>query len=70
MTIETKHNIGDKVWFQTLGINYKAKVMEIRMRVFSDNDIIINYSLERSGYYYERNEDELFSTKDELLKSV
>ena len=70
MTIETKYNIGDEVWFQTLGINYKAKVMEIRMRIFSDNDIIINYSLERSGYYYERNEDELFPTKEELLKSL
>lgn len=70
MEIITKYNIGDEVWFQTLGINYKAKVMEIRMRIFSDNDIIINYSLERSGYYYERNEDELFPTKEELLKSL
>ena len=69
MTIETKYNIGQEVWFQTLGINYKAKVMEIRMRIFSDNDIIINYSLERSGYYYERNEDALFPTKEELLRS-
>lgn len=70
MEIRTKYNIGDEVWFQTLGINYKAKVMEIRMRIFSDNDIIINYSLERSGYYYERNEDDLFPTKEELLKSL
>ena len=70
MTIETKYNIGQEVWFQTLGINYIAKVMEIRMRIFSDNDIIINYSLERSGYYNERNEDDLFPTKEELLKSL
>ena len=43
-------------------------MVKIRIRVFSDNDIIINYSLERSGYYYERNEEELFPTKEELLK--
>lgn len=70
MTIETKYNVGDEVWFKTLGITYKAKVMEVRMRVFNDNDIIINYSLERNGYYYERNEDELYPTKEELLKSL
>ena len=70
MTIETKYNIGDKVWFQTLGINYKATVMEVRIRIFADGDIIINYTLERSGYYYERNEEELFPTNKELLKSL
>jgi hypothetical protein len=70
MTIETKYKVGDGVWFNTLGITYKAKVMEVRIRIFSDNDIIINYSLERNGYYHERNEDELFPSKEELLKSL
>lgn len=34
MTIETMYNIGDKVWFQTLGINYKAKIIHIYIDVF------------------------------------
>lgn len=70
MTIEIKYNIGDVVWFHTLGINYKAKVTEVRTRIFADNDVIINYAIERRGYYYERNEDELFPSKEELLKSL
>lgn len=71
MTIETKYNIGDKVWFQTIGgINYKANVTKIVVHAFIDGDVIVNYSLARSGYEYERNEDELFPTKEELLKSL
>ena len=70
MTIETKSNIGDEVWFQTLGINYKATVTKIVIHVFIDGKVIVNYSLARSGYEYERNEDELFPTKEELLKSL
>ena len=70
MTIETKYNIGQEVWFQTLGINYKANVTKIVIHAFIDGDVIVNYSLARSGYEYERNEDELFSTKEELLKSL
>ena len=70
MTIETKYNIGDDAWFQTLGINYKASVTRIAVHILIDGDVIVNYSLERNGYNYERNEDELFPTKEELLKSL
>ncbi len=70
MTIETKYNIGQEVWFQTLGINYKANVVEISIHALIDGDVIINYNLEKSGYHYKRNEHELFSTKEELLKSL
>lgn len=70
MKIEIKYNIGDKVWFQTLGINYKAKVMEINIAILIDGSVITEYKLERSGYAYQRNEDELFPTKEELLKSL
>lgn len=70
MTIETKYNIGDKVWFQTLGINYKAEIIRISIDVFLDKKTAIHYNLHRKGYSYERNEDELFPTKEELLKSL
>ena len=70
MTIETKYNIGQEVWFQTLGINYKATVIKIVVHAFIDGNVIINYDIARSGYEYERHEDELFRTKEELLKSL
>ena len=54
MTIETKYNIGDKVWFQTLGTNHNANIIHINNK----------------GYSYERHEDELFPTKEELLNSL
>lgn len=70
MKIETKFDIGQKVWFQTLGINYKAEIMEINVHCLLCGDVLIHYKLARSGYYYERDEDELFPTKEELLKSL
>lgn len=70
MTIETKYNIGDKVWFQTLGMNYNAKIIHINIDVFPNGEHEINYYLRNKGYSYERHEDELFSTKEELLKSL
>ena len=70
MTIETKYNIGDEVWFQTLGVNYKAEIINIRVDVFSNKEPIIHYILHSNGYLYERHEEELFPTKEELLKSL
>ena len=70
MVIETKYKIGDEVWFQTLGVNYRANVVAITVNILIDGDVIINYNLERVGYHYERNEDELFQTKDELLRGL
>lgn len=68
MTIETKYKIGDEVWFHTLGINYRANIVAITVNILIDGDVIINYNLERVGYHYERNEDELFWTKEDLLR--
>lgn len=68
MTIETKYKIGDVVWFQTLGINYNAKITHINVDIFYDGKNIINYNLHYKGFNYERHEDELFPSKEELLK--
>ena len=70
MVVETKYNIGDEVWFQTLGIIYKANVIEIVINILIDGNVVVNYKLGRRGYYYERNEDELIQTKDELLRGL
>ena len=70
MTIETKYNIGDEVWFRTLGINYKAKINCIIIDVFPNGNRIIHYNLHSNGHSYERYEEELFPTKEELLKSL
>lgn len=62
MTIETKYNIGDEVWFID-GHNYPRcdRVTSIRLM----HDLSIQYYLEVS---LSREEDELFSTKEELIK--
>jgi hypothetical protein len=70
MTIETKYKIGDVVWFQTLGINYNAKITRISIDIFPDGKNIINYNLHYKGYNYERHEDELSPSKEELLKNL
>lgn len=70
MIIETKYNIGDKVWLNTLGHHIKGKVDEINISVLIDGSVHIIYSIEKSGYFFERHEDELYRTKEELLKSL
>ena len=69
MTIGTKYNIGDEVWFRTLKFNKKAKVIGVTINLREDG-VIIEYGLERKGYYYQRRESDLFPTKEELIKSL
>ena len=69
MTIETRYNIGDEVWFRTLGFKVKAKVIGVTINLREDG-IIMEYGLERKGYYYQRRESDLFPSKEELLKSL
>lgn len=64
MTIETKYNIGDEVWFSFIGKPIKSKVYEI---------IGGEEKLYRCGFYLQSatfSEDELFPTKEELLNSL
>jgi hypothetical protein len=69
MTIETKYNIGDEVWFRTLKFNVKARVIGVTINLREDG-VIMEYGLERKGYYYQKREIDLFPTKEELLKSL
>lgn len=68
MVIETKYNIGDKVWFGSLGFSKSATIIEIKIRVMIDGDIRIEYHIEKNGYCWQKNEHEIFRTKEELLK--
>ena len=70
MTIETKYNIGDNAWLNSLGHHIKGKVDEINISVLIDGSVQIIYSIEKSGYFFERHENELFPTKEELLNSL
>lgn len=61
MTIETKYNIGDEVWYNIVGNAVKGKVVAIERGLY------------RCTFYmttaYFRDE-EIFPTKEELLKSL
>ena len=70
MTIETKYNIGNEVWVNSLGNHIKGKVGEINISVLIDGSVQTIYSIEKSGYFFERNESEIFPTKEELIKSL
>lgn len=71
MTIGTKYNIGDEVWVSVDGKPTKGKVRGINARIGRFGDTmygrityeVISYEL---PYY----EDAVFSTKEELLKSL
>jgi hypothetical protein len=69
MRIETKYNVGDEVWFRTLKFNVKARVIGVTINLREDG-VIMEYGLERKGYYYQKREIDLFPTKEELLKSL
>ena len=70
MTIETKYNIGDKVWtLDFFDEPHEGEVLSI--------STFNNYKYKRRDYisYYihylgNRNEREVFPTKEELLKSL
>lgn len=63
MTIETKYNIGDEVWVKT----YSGKVYCNRITGIHIKQGLIVYSLFN---FADRTEQELFPTKEELLKSL
>ena len=74
MTIETKYNIGDEVWWKEKDNSiHNDFVSAIRIRVFGDNkNIGIQYGVLRKGFddiYYEWFWD-FYSTKEELIKSL
>lgn len=70
MTIETKYNIGDEVWFMALSKPKKGEIGTISIWVLGDGDVELKYAVEKSGFWYHRYENQLYPTKEELLKSL
>ena len=71
MTIETKYNIGDKVWANFAGTPILCKVVDITM-VEDVQYIIVAYTICSTDerVFGTRFGNELFPTKEELLKSL
>lgn len=65
MTIETKYNIGDEVWFKIGSKIYCGRICCIV--VWCD---ILSYQVEFERRLYNLFEDFLFPTQEELLKSL
>lgn len=70
MTIETKYNIGDKVWFIEENKPESDVILSIEINVYKGECIIEYYLFANGNYPYGLNESILFPTKEELLKSL
>ena len=69
MTIETKYNIGDEVWCNIYN-GIKVKINSIKAIVFVSGSSMIEYGVHMNGLAWSRMENELFPTKEELIKSL
>lgn len=66
MTIETKYNIGDKVWHRFVGNNIKTTIRDIKIDYKGVPTYYCDFFLSAIPF----REDELFPTKEELLNSL
>ena len=66
MTIETKYNIGDEVWYSMGGYVFSNKV--IGVHIFKKG--IIMYDIRFEHTHCTLAESLVFPTKEELLKSL
>jgi hypothetical protein len=71
MKIETKYNIGDEVWFASRLHYIKGVISDIIINAYNNKTMIV-YGVEYKNYvgYSQKEESELFPTKEELLKSL
>ena len=69
MTIETKYNIGDKVWFTEENEPKSDVILSIEINVYK-GECFIEYLLANDRCSYGLDESTLFPTKEELLKSL
>lgn len=68
MKIETKHDIGQEVWVMSDGKPTKATVKWIYISIFSALPLSIKYQV--LSYEAPRYENQVFESKEELLKSL
>lgn len=67
MKIETKFNIGDEVWYKDYSEIFQDKISQIKVNIDCFGTIYIYYDLWGD---VTKEEHQLFSTKEELLKSL
>lgn len=71
MTNETKYNIGQNVWFKN---SDHVAFMEVKEIIISNykgsNRVCIEYRLTNGYREKTKQQSELYSTKEELLKSL
>ena len=75
MNINIKYNVGDKVWYfkeELIPVDSPPKIkkgiVESILLLIDKDTSSLSYSLEKSQRVF--NECDLFTTKDELLKSL
>lgn len=66
MTIETKYNIGDEVWHRFVGNDIKTTVRNIKIDYKGIPTYYCDFFLSVVAF----REEELFPTKEELIKSL
>jgi hypothetical protein len=71
MTIETKYNIGDEVWFMNENKAYVSFIEDVRVKRNNKNTKIeyMVESMQKKDFGLKK-ESDLFPTKEELLKSL
>ena len=70
MTIETKYNIGDEVWFILGGKACQGIILEIIFEKLGHTLIGYHYNVQIGVSHGSFNEPDLFPTKEELLKNL
>lgn len=68
MEVITKYNINDKVWLIIDNQAVSANITRVIISVESTDSCTVSYSLNYGSTEY--SEDQLFSTKEDLLKSL
>lgn len=71
MKIETKYSVGQEVWFASHLHYIKGVISEISINAYHNKTMIV-YGVEYLNYIgqSQKEESELFPTKEELLKSL
>lgn len=73
MKIETKRNIGDKVWFKHEGMIVEFSIIQILINIESIEigiKVEERYLLKNYERLISAKNEEVFDTKDELIKSL
>ena len=73
MTVETKFNIGDEVWFKRRSGYFKGRISAIHISLRTDETTpTIEYNVVWGNDFYHDHmiERNLFRTKQELLESL